>query len=461
MRKQRDMINFCTKLYQTPTSMPMTSPTFVRYSTQGPRVKVCPSCGSSYDDTEGYCAHDGTLLVPVNRVGTSDSDLVGQRIFGDYILRRKLGEGGMGAVYLAENVAINQRIAVKVLHPESAASDETVQRFNREADAIARLSHPNTIRVFIFGKTPDPLIYLAMEFVDGTSLREELHERGPFDELRTINILRQTLHALHEAHELGIVHRDMKPDNIMLTRFRGVDDFVKVLDFGIAKVKEQDGQDQRKLTQAGIVYGTPEYLSPEQARGKEIDHRADLYAIGIILYEMLTGSVPFTGQTSLAILSGHVYQEPPAPNSIAKTPIAEAMQQVMAKAIAKDPKDRYQSAMDFLEALEKREADILGGKSFGTTMLDVRQTGLVYEAARAAQLAMKQGGTPTEPITKQPQPVTFQDTSVVTSIDSPAQTKQVQTQRELIARQRKIIQGLGAAFAAMTVLALFAILTGG
>lgn len=441
-------------------------------------MKVCSSCGTSYGDNEIYCPEDGTVLVPVSSgEDHPERDLVGERIFGDYILRRKLGEGGMGAVYLAENVAINQRIAIKVLHPESAANDEMVQRFNREADAIARLSHPNTIRVFIFGKTPDPLIYLAMEFVDGRPLRDVLHEHGAFDELRAINVLRQALHALSEAHELGIVHRDLKPDNIMLTRFRGVDDFVKVLDFGIAKIKEQDGQDQRKLTQAGIVYGTPEYLSPEQARGKDIDHRADLYALGIILYEMLTGVVPFNGSTSLAILSGHVYQEPPDPSSVSKAPIADAMKDVLFKAIAKKPEDRYQSAMEFLEALEKREGALLGGKAFGTTMLDVRQSGMVYEAARAAQAAQaaaksattSSGDSVTAPVTAPvtalgqttagPKAVRFDDTSVLTSAaPNPAASKQLHAQRGLIARQRQIIIGLGAAFVIMTVLALVAVL---
>lgn len=400
-----------------------------------------------------FCPNEGIVLVPVSDGQHGERDLIGERLFGDYVLRKKLGEGGMGSVYLAENAAINQKIAVKVLHPEAAASDETLQRFNREASAIARLTHPNTIRVFIFGKTEEPLIYLAMEFVNGISLRDAMHEQGPFDELRAINIMRQTLHALSEAHELGIIHRDLKPDNIMLTKFRGVDDFVKVLDFGIAKVKEPDGQDQRKLTQAGVVYGTPEYLSPEQARGKDIDHRADLYAMGIILYEMMTGVVPFTGSTSLAILSGHVYQEPPDPATVAKTPIDEGMRAIILKAIGKKADDRYQSAMDFLEALEAREKHLLGGKSFGTTMLDVRQTGMVYEAARAAQQAAALASNPAHPAPAATVPAPKIE-QVIVHKPHPAQLA-------VIARQKQMIIGLGAAFGVMTVLALVALFVRG
>lgn len=421
-------------------------------------MKVCPSCGTTYSDDMSFCPDEGTALVPLSDAPPIDVNLVGERLFGDYLLKKKLGEGGMGAVYLAENVAIDQKIAVKVLHPSAARDDETLQRFNREANAIARLTHPNTIRVFIFGKTSEPLIYLAMEYVDGTTLRDELYDNGPFDELRAISIMRQTLHALSEAHELGVVHRDLKPDNIMLTQFRGVRDFVKVLDFGIAKVTEPRGGQQKKLTQAGVVYGTPEYLSPEQARGKDIDFRADLYAMGIILYEMMTGVVPFTGDTALAILSGHVYQEPPDPATVNDAKISHAMRNIILRAIQKDPDERYQSAMDFLEALEQREDELVGGKGFKTSMLDVRETGMVYQAARAAQIAA-------EDESKQTQGVEFprqnaETPTVVTPVLQEAERVVYQAhpaQQAIIARQRTIITALSAAFGVMTLLAIAAI----
>lgn len=433
-------------------------------------MKVCPSCGTTYTADTSFCPEEGTALVPLSDAPAQDVNLVGERLFGDYLLKKKLGEGGMGAVYLAENVAIDQKIAVKVLHAASAQDDETLQRFNREANAIARLTHPNSIRVFIFGKTDDPLIYLAMEYVDGTTLHSTLYENGPFDELRAIGIMRQTLHALSEAHELGVVHRDLKPDNIMLTKFRGVDDFVKVLDFGIAKVSDQGGEKQRKLTQAGVVYGTPEYLSPEQARGREIDARADLYAMGIILYEMMTGVVPFTGDTALAILSGHVYKEPPDPATVNSANISREMRDIILHAIKKEPDERYQSAMEFLEALEAREADIVGQGSFKTSMLDVRKTGMVYEAARAAQrakdaaeaqsnaaennaAAQDTNATPAGGISMPAHDPTPKPTAVTTLVSKPHPAQQA-----IIARQRTIIFALSAAFAVMTLLALAAIL---
>lgn len=416
-------------------------------------VKVCPSCGNKYEDDTSFCPNEGTVLMPLTDGTGVHRELIGERLFGDYILKKKLGEGGMGAVYLAENVAIDQRIAIKVLHPEAANSDEIVQRFNREAHAIARLSHPNTIRVFIFGKTDEPLIYLAMEYVDGKSLRDVIHENERLSELRAINIMRQTLHALAEAHELGVVHRDLKPDNIMLTRFRDTDDFVKVLDFGIAKVQEKDGQEQKKLTQAGIVYGTPEYLSPEQAKGKDIDHRSDLYAMGIILYEMITGIVPFSGSTSLAILAGHVYQAPPDPAEVARVPVSSAMRRVILKAIAKSANDRYQNAMDFLTDLEKIEADALGSKSFSTSMIDVRQTGLIYEAARAARVAYSETEAQAEADRAK-----LAATAAVKAPPAPIIIHEPHpAQLALIARQKKVITALGILFAAMTCVAIAAI----
>lgn len=415
-------------------------------------MKVCPSCGNTYEDTVGFCPEEGIQLVPLVEKKSHDHDLVGERLFGDYLLTKKLGEGGMGAVYLAENKAIDQKIAVKVLHPSSAGSDEILQRFNREANTIARLTHPNTIRVFIFGKTPESMIYMAMEYVSGISLREEMYQRGPFDEQRAIAIMRQVLHALAEAHEMGIIHRDLKPDNIMLTHFRGVDDYVKVLDFGIAKMTGPDGDNQRKLTQAGVVYGTPEYLSPEQARGRDIDHRVDLYAMGIILYEMITGVVPFTGDTALKILSGHVYQPPPDPMTISDVRVAKPMRDIIMRAIQKKPEDRFQNGMEFLEALEKRESELLGGKSFKTTMLDIREAGMVFEVAKAAREAKVIASAETVKHTTAPTAIPAAAPTMATPVANPSAKSQ----------QHSLILALGIGFGVMTIIAislLFKLLT--
>jgi serine/threonine protein kinase len=251
--------------------------------------------------------------------------------------------------------------------------------------AISKLTHPNIIRVFIFGHTEKGLIYMAMEYVEGRALRNVIQRDGHLDELRAISIMRQSLHALHEAHELGIVHRDLKPDNIMLTNFRGVDEFVKVLDFGIAKVTEPASANQAKLTQHGVVYGTPEYLSPEQAQAKELDGRSDLYSLGIILYEMVTGVVPFQSSTAVAVLAAHVYDEPTAPSAVAAHTISPRMERIIQKALAKKPEDRYQTAMKFLSELEDLEQEIVGESATKTTILDASQLSLVLEVSRAAQ----------------------------------------------------------------------------
>ena len=329
-------------------------------------------------------------------VAASDP-LVGSRIFGDYVIRKKLGEGGMGAVYLAENESIDQRIAIKVLHGEAAQSDELVKRFNREAKAICRLTHPNIIRVFIFGRTADDLIYLAMEFVEGKPLRNVIEESGALDPLRAIKIMRQSLHALQEAHDLGIVHRDLKPDNIMLTEFRDVQDYVKVLDFGIAKVKEPEGKQQQKLTQAGVVYGTPEYLSPEQAQAKELDGRSDIYSMGVILYEMITGQIPFSAPTAVAILAAHVYDEPKKPSEIAGVRIHPKLESIILKALEKDTSKRYQTAMEFLGDLETLESELTKGASVKTSIIDASQIALILEATRAKQQASASAAQPAAP----------------------------------------------------------------
>ena len=365
-------------------------------------MKVCPVCGKRYDSDILFCPADGAGLVPMPSAETpipptaaavaSGDPLIGSSIFGDYIIRKKLGEGGMGSVYLAENRNIEQSIAVKVLHGEAAQSNELVQRFNREAKVICKLTHPNIIRVFIFGRTPDDTIFLAMEYVEGRTLRDVIEADGYIDTLRAISLMRQCLHALTEAHELGIVHRDLKPDNIMLTSFRDVDEFVKILDFGIAKIKDQPGSTNQKLTQAGVVYGTPEYLSPEQAQAKELDGRSDVYSMGIILYEMVTGVVPFHSSTAVAILAAHVYDAPQPPSTVARHSLHPKLDSIIDKALNKNPDERYQSAMEFLADLEELEADLTKGAATKTTVLDASQLSLVLEVSRAAQVRREQQG---------------------------------------------------------------------
>lgn len=272
-------------------------------------------------------------------------ELVGRTLFGTYRIKDRLGEGAMGTVYLAEQHMTKQRLALKVLHPHAASSAEIVQRFHREARVISLLTHPNVVRIFIYGATPEGVSYLAMEYVDGKPLTSILN-RGKIDEARIVHIAKQICGAIGEAHALGIMHRDLKPDNVLLTEFRGTRDFVKILDFGIAKVQDA----ARQLTQAGIVYGTPAYMPPEQAKGLEVDSRADIYSLGCMLYEMATGRVPFDQKSILKVLEAQAFTEPTPPSQVAV--VSPALEAIILKAMAKDKEQRFQSAGEMMEALD-------------------------------------------------------------------------------------------------------------
>ncbi len=329
----------------------------------------------------------------------TNGSLIGTKLFGDYTITRKLGEGGMGAVYLANQPTINQDIAIKVLHGKAAESAEIKERFNREARVISMLTHPNIIRVFIFGRTPSNLMYLAMEFVSGRSLRDEL-KLGLMDELVAIKIVKQMCSALAESHDLDIVHRDLKPDNVLLTQFRGENNFVKILDFGIAKITNNETS-EKQLTQAGIVYGTPEYLSPEQAQAKDLDKRTDIYSIGVMLYEMMTGKVPFDSTSAVQILTMHVFNEPLPPTKMASRPIAPTMEKIILKAMAKDPDDRFQNAMEMFAAMALRESEILTERKMVSTANHVpgsELTGMFAPVGAAPAFAAPQLRTQTAPI---------------------------------------------------------------
>jgi serine/threonine-protein kinase len=224
------------------------------------------------------------------------ASLVGVTLSARYLIEKLIGEGGMGAVYQAQHTHMRKRVAVKVLHPEMSRMSEVVARFEREAMAAAHIDHPNVAAATDFGKLEDGSFFLVLEYVEGKSLREAIAE-GRLELGRVLHITRQIASALGRAHALGIVHRDLKPENVMLVTREGDSDFVKVLDFGIAKVpvgtigeSKVPGQ---ALTQLGMVYGTPEYMAPEQALGQDVDQRADLYALGVIAFEMLTGNRPF------------------------------------------------------------------------------------------------------------------------------------------------------------------------
>jgi serine/threonine-protein kinase len=283
--------------------------------------------------------------------------LVGTVLGGRYFIERLIGEGGMGAVYQANHTHMHKRLAVKVLHPEMSRMPEVVARFEREAMAAAHIEHANVATATDFGKLDDGSFFLVLEYVEGKSLREAIAE-GPMDLGRALHVMRQIASALGRAHGLGIVHRDLKPENVMLVARDGDSNFVKVLDFGIAKVPvgELVGESKapgQALTQLGMVYGTPEYMAPEQALGQAVDPRADLYALGVITFEMITGNRPFEHESKVTLLGMHVTA--PIPSMLERAPDANVPPEVDAivkRLLAKEASARFTDAKELLEALD-------------------------------------------------------------------------------------------------------------
>jgi tRNA A-37 threonylcarbamoyl transferase component Bud32 len=302
-------------------------------------------------------------------VTAEPASLIGSIIGERYRILAPLGQGGMGAVYRAEHLMMKKELALKLLHPELGRLDEVARRFEREAEAAARLGHPNIINVTDFGRTPDGSLFLVMELLSGPSLTELIEKSGPLPPERALHILRQILRALDHAHAAGIVHRDLKPDNIILVERDGEVDIVKLLDFGIAKITDQG---KESLTQAGVVFGTPEYISPEQAMGEEADGRADLYAAGVILYEMLTGERPYHGESRVEVVSMHLTR--PIPTLPATLP--RKLDRLVQRAMAKKRDDRYPTAAIFLRALDEESVPL--------PVLPARPRGLLYVAAALA-----------------------------------------------------------------------------
>ena len=315
-------------------------------------MPVCTKCGTAYGSTVRICVRDGTPLV----ADRADDRYLGTLLDGKYRIDAFINAGGMGSLYRALHVMLDKTVAVKVIRNELVTSDEVVARFQREARAASNLEHPNIVSVYDLGQTPDGTLYIAMEFIDGPSLKEVIRRDGPLTPRDTIDILRQVAGALSSAHRKQIVHRDLKSDNLMLETEDGRR-VVKLVDFGIAKTFD----DSTQLTAAGYMLGTPNYMSPEQAAGKPVDHRTDLYSLGVILYEMLTGKVPF-GDTALTSLLVKLATEVPPPPS-ARRPdghVPPALDAVAMRCLEKEPERRFQSADEFAIALDNAAAEIDG-----------------------------------------------------------------------------------------------------
>jgi len=296
-----------------------------------------------------------TPLVPSR---ADDEARLGEVIDGRYRLDALVGRGGMGVVYRAEHVAIRRTVALKLLHASLAGIPELRRRFEREAAAIGRISHPNCVDVSDFGAIADGSLFLVMEYLEGRSLGDLLEDEHHLRPRRALRILRNVLAGLDHAHHAGIVHRDIKPDNVVLVR-DGNDTTAKILDFGIAKViGAAQPEESVKLTQAGVAFGTPIYMSPEQALGNPVDGRADLYSASVMAFEMLTGRPPFFTDDKLEVMSMHTTREPPAMDEALRDTgypgarVPRAVEDLIRRGLAKRPDDRFATAADYIAALD-------------------------------------------------------------------------------------------------------------
>lgn len=325
---------------------------------------------------------------------------IGREILGgQFQIVQKIGTGGMGSVYKASQPEMNRMVAIKILHPKLAGRKDLTSRFRREARAMSQLTHPNTVKVFMYGELEeDGSLYIVMELLEGRNLNQTVRKEGPMDAARAIPILVQVCGALQEAHEMGIVHRDLKPENIFLCTQGGLTDYPKVLDFGLAKVTERQMRPGSViLTQEGMVFGTPEFMSPEQAQGKTLDARSDIYSLAVILYEVLTGKLPFEAKTPMEYIQKHVMEPPIALSQrVPGKTFDPGLDAVLAKALAKKPEDRFQSAAEFAEAL-RNHGDLRANDAASERSIPVASRGGVAQPATPNAPAVVQAPAPPAP----------------------------------------------------------------
>src|SRR5213594_2723910 len=339
----------------------------------------CPKCGTVYADSARFCPRDGNMLVegqakaptprpapgPPSQGGTAvrtpppakpgldrASSLLGEVLDSRYQVQKKLGEGGMSFVYLAREVSTGHDVAIKVLSPKLATDRSSVERLRREAGLAMRLDHPNVCRILRLGESEDGLIYLVMPFLKGELLSDREVRGGPMDMTLGVTLLKQMCAGLHHAHELQIIHRDLKPENVMLVPDDdgggGIERAV-VMDFGLAKERRADPA-IAKLTATGIILGTPEFMSPEQIRGKPLDARSDIYALGIVAFEMFTGKLPFSGRNAQEMMIARLWSQPIAIRTL-RTDVPDTVEKALTKALQTNPDDRFTTAIEFAEAL--------------------------------------------------------------------------------------------------------------
>jgi eukaryotic-like serine/threonine-protein kinase len=310
----------------------------------------CPTCQAHFSPEGRFCPFDGTPLVAATGWDPSTDALLGVVVDNRYEVLSVIGEGGMGTVYEVRHRALGKRFALKALRKDLALDGEIAARFIQEARTAAAVSHPGLVEITDFGRLESDQVYFVMELLEGQSLASLLRNGGPMPAARGLAIVRQLVQAVKAAHDASIVHRDLKPDNIHIGRGDGDTDFVKVVDFGLAKVIGSS-----KLTRAGMVFGTPHYMSPEQAAGEIVDHRADIYALGIVMYEMFTGKVPFEADSYMGVLTKHLYMTPAPPSSLVpELKSLGALEEVILRCLQKRPEARYENLAALLAELDER-----------------------------------------------------------------------------------------------------------
>jgi serine/threonine protein kinase len=335
----------------------------------------CPTCGTMFADEARFCTRDGTRLAtfpapaavgappgperrtsprmadtPGSKTGAvSHANMTGQVLDRRYQIVRKVGEGGMSYVYLAQDVATQERYAIKILSPALAKDENAMARLRREAALGIRLAHPNVCHIVRMGETEEGLVYVVMPYVEGEILADRNYRVGKTTLADTVRFVGEIADGLALAHSLTIIHRDLKPENIMVCKRADGTEYAVVMDFGLAKERKAGGELQ-KLTATGIILGTPEFMSPEQLRGKPLDARTDIYSLSLMTYEMLTGKLPFEGKNQQEMMISRLRNDPiPARNRRPELP--EAVDRVLLKGMARALEDRYQTATEFAQAL--------------------------------------------------------------------------------------------------------------
>lgn len=349
----------------------------------------CPTCGTIYADDAKFCTKDGGRLLPhgtgstpaaperstTPRLGQASvpgkapinhSNMAGQVLDGRYAIVKKVGEGGMSFVYLAHDVSNDERYAIKILSPALSKDENSMARLRREASLGIRLAHPNVCNIVRLGETEDGLVYVVMPYVEGEILADRNHRLGVMSLDQTIEFVVQMCEGLNVAHELKIVHRDLKPENVMVCKREDGTEYVVVMDFGLAKERKAGGE-LEKLTATGIILGTPEFMSPEQLRGKPLDARTDIYSLTLMMYEMLTAKLPFEGRTQQEMMIARLRNDPiPLNQRRPGIQFPEAVETVLARGMARNSEERYATTLEFADALK---AAVGGGGANGGGVL--------------------------------------------------------------------------------------------